>query len=702
MKTLRFAIALAAAAALFAQSLEVELQRATQKEMVNGDLRAVIAEYKKIAARAGSNHAVAVKALMRAADCYQKLGDAESRKIYEQIVSEYGDQKEAVATARAHLGRTETARGTGVSFRHAWTLPPGGDFFGAVSPDGHSVPYVDWDHRGDLVLHDLVTGADRQLTNTAGDTPGGTGEFAEEWAFSRDGKQLAYSWFHPKNRFDVRLIDLRGSGIPQPKRLFHDDDMRWVGPADWSPDGKWLAVGLRRNNGMGQVGLISVQDGSLRVLKSLDRALVPSLSFSPDGNYLAFDFPVGNTTQHDISILAVDGSHENPVVVYASNDRLIGWSPDGQRLLFSSDRAGAPGLWSLMIRDGKPQGEPELMKEGIDLSERMGITVSGSIYAAVWHRRRSNTRVASIDIATGRFLSPPVDGVQEFVGTNESPDWSPDGKYLTYISRRRGGIFIGIRSLETGQTRDLRPQLENFTAPRWSPDGTAFLAWGRDLKRRDGIYRIDAQTGEVSLVVAAPSQPGEGISWPQWSPDGKGIYYRRNFPGGKEVAFVDRDLASGKEQEVIRRPFLGAVNFSPDGRYIATGSVDPASNSRTQLLIPARGGEPRELMRMPAEVAPAELLDFTKGLRMDVIGWARDSRSVFLRKQVSDAKEPDEIWQAPIDGSAPRKLDLKFNRNETGIRIHPDGRQIAFMVQDQERPKPGEVWVLENILPRAK
>ena len=40
---------------------------------------------------------------MRMAECYQKLGDAESRKIYEQVVKDYADQKEAVTLARARL-----------------------------------------------------------------------------------------------------------------------------------------------------------------------------------------------------------------------------------------------------------------------------------------------------------------------------------------------------------------------------------------------------------------------------------------------------------------------------------------------------------------------------------------------------------------------------------------------------------------------
>src|SRR6186713_2974159 len=111
MRTQRFAIALAVAglvAPLPAQKLEVDLQRAIQKETVTGDLKAAIEEYKKIVARTGADRGVAARALVRMAECYQKMGDTESRKIFEQVVRYYPEQKEAVNMARARLGRNES------------------------------------------------------------------------------------------------------------------------------------------------------------------------------------------------------------------------------------------------------------------------------------------------------------------------------------------------------------------------------------------------------------------------------------------------------------------------------------------------------------------------------------------------------------------------------------------------------------------
>src|SRR5712691_952604 len=83
---------------------DIDLQGAIRTETVSGDLKGAIKQYEAVVAKYGKDRAVAAQALLHMAECHQKLGDAESRKIYEQIVRDYADQKEAVTTARARLG----------------------------------------------------------------------------------------------------------------------------------------------------------------------------------------------------------------------------------------------------------------------------------------------------------------------------------------------------------------------------------------------------------------------------------------------------------------------------------------------------------------------------------------------------------------------------------------------------------------------
>ena len=223
----------------------------------------------------------------------------------------------------------------------------------------------------------------------------------------------------------------------------------------------------------------------------------------------------------------------------------------------------------------------------------MGVTASGSLYSVVWPRNQSDIQVASFDFAKGQFLSTPAPVVNTFVGKNSAPNWSPDGKYLAYVSRRSGAVVIGIRTFETGQVRELSSGLARVQSFAWAPDGGSFIATGQDSKHLDVIYRIDAQTGQSSLMV---SRKEDALVNLMLSPDGKTLYYgqRINLPGATAFAAVKRDLASATETELLRQPvfFGGALDLSPDGRYIAAASVDPSTKSNTFLIVPTTGGEP--------------------------------------------------------------------------------------------------------------
>src|SRR6185436_9997247 len=70
------------------------LKAAMDKETLEGNPKSAIEQYKKIAE--SKDRFVAAQALMHMAESYRKLGDAESRRICERIISEYADQKDAV------------------------------------------------------------------------------------------------------------------------------------------------------------------------------------------------------------------------------------------------------------------------------------------------------------------------------------------------------------------------------------------------------------------------------------------------------------------------------------------------------------------------------------------------------------------------------------------------------------------------------
>ncbi|MBI3490413.1 MAG: tetratricopeptide repeat protein [Acidobacteria bacterium] len=242
------------------------LASAQHKATVDGDLQGAIEEYKKIVARAGANRTLAAQALFRMAECYQKLGDAESQKIYERIVREYADQRDPAAQARARLAVLQEQRTplspSGMVSRQVWTGPQV-DILGSVSPDGRLLSFVDWE-TGDLALRNLATGDNRRLTNK-----GSWDQSAEFALFSRispDGRLIAYNWMKKNFGWEIRVGPVDGSSY---RALFSTDANDDYAHAEaWSPDGKQLAVLLAKD--VNKIGLIAVADGSPRVLKSFD------------------------------------------------------------------------------------------------------------------------------------------------------------------------------------------------------------------------------------------------------------------------------------------------------------------------------------------------------------------------------------------------------------------------------------------------
>jgi hypothetical protein len=156
-------------------------------------------------------------------------------------------------------------------------------------------------------------------------------------------------------------------------------------------------------------------------------------------------------------------------------------------------------------------------------------------------------------------------------------------------------------------------------------------------------------------------------------------------------------MSSGVEKEIVRRPFLGALLLSPDGRFFATETVDPNRNERVVLLVPADGGTPRELMRIPSGVATNDLKRVDRGARLAPASWAPDS-SFFIAKLQREPEGPSELWHVPIGGEPPRKL-ASLEPYVFAFRISPDGRQVAYRVKIAEPPLPTQVWKYEYFIP---
>jgi Tol biopolymer transport system component len=665
---------------------EVLMQAAHQKQLVEGQLDEAIQLYKRIVQEHSGNHAVAAKALLEMGQCYEKLGNTEARKAYEHVLRDYADQNEAAAQARARLaaisGKVASGRSEMV-VRRVWAGPDVDVMEGSVSPDGRYLSYVDWT-TGDLALRDLATGKIRHLTNAT--ESGGNAFFS---AISPDGKQVAYEWYKDGSA-DLRLVGVDGSS----PRILEGGAI----PTDWSPDGKYvLGVVLRIGTQFpSQITLTSVADGSVRVLKKFEWSHPGKMKFSPDGRYIAYDYPPRQDSDNrDIFLLAADGSREIPLVEHPAEDELLGWTPDGNHVLFASDRSGSMSAWILPVADGKPQGPPELVKQDIGPAQPIGFTRSGSYYYGL-EISTSDIYTAEFDPATGRVVTQPQNATHRFAGLNGAPAWSPDGQFLAYLSSRRPGLFeqdvISILSLKTSEEHDLSPNLSELWGPiRWSPDGRSILVQGKDKKIQHGLYLVDVQTGEVRSNLQ--SDLNSEISHPAWFPDGKRLLYtdRRPESGTITEAVVVRDLQTGQKTELFR-PSRGLkiddIALSPDGRQVALTLLEKETRSSVLKVLPLAGGEASELVRAKEPEA----------IVGDSLNWSSDSRYIVFGKSRSTGQEPKtQLLTISSRGGEPQALGLAMD-SVGSLSFDPSGHHIAFAAG---RAK-SEIWVMENFLKAAR
>ena len=667
---------------------EVLLQAAMHTELVEGDLDKAIELYQDILANHGSNRAVAARALLQMAQSYEKLGQPEATETYRRIVREYADQAASVAAARARLELLRQAASGGSPGLVARLIAAGGDEIGYVT----ATPSADGRYlfRG-LVMQEIATGETRRLTDERPLMSGGG--LALFPVPSPDGKAVVTSWLNifEENFWQLRLVGLEGG----PARTLYRNEELDVWAFGWTPDGEQILTLFERHDGTNQIVLVSVADGSTRTLKSFDWR-EPSPSLSPDGRYVAYDFPPQeDSLRRDIYLLAVDGSREILLVEHPAHDFSPIWAPDGSGILFVSDRTGTMDAWFLDVEDGRPTGSPRMVKRNLGEVLPRGFTRDGALFYST-RQLNNDIYTLTIDPDQSEIVEPPKKLSHKYEGSNNRPDWSPDGKYLAYRSGRgsitgRGTPVLIVHSLETGQEREfIFRELGYEFYPRWSPDGKSIFIQGTNRQGRPSFYRFDPQTGGLDLV--APFSSGRAV----WGPEGKTIFYERR---ADQIDLVVRDLDTGEDRILYPSPGrIRQLAISPDGRRLA---FKGQGSGGLILVVPATGGEPRKLL--------ATHFPYRGGL-----AWMKNGKDIlFVKEFGEDAGSPEgtrssELWRISAEGGEPQRLGLivregvdvaRGNAIVRDLSVHPDGRRVAFTL---DRGYMSELWVLENLLSHIK
>ena len=670
---------------------EVAFRAAMETEVVKGDLKGAIEQYKKVAQ--SRDRAVAAKALVRLADCHMKLGDAEARHILQRVVREYGDQSESSAEARKRLAAIDGPR-TGTTLAKRRLCDDCGDNEADISPDGRWMAITEWDETGDLAVKDMSTGEIKRLMAKSGTWK--TAEaYVETPVFSPDLRQIAYLyWTGSDGHAQLRVMPNEVSG--KHRVLVDDPANHYYSVAGWSPDGKRILVTIQKVDRTRTMAWVSAVDGTLTPLKSLEwRLPTPGVNrpqISRDGRYIAYSalalnprsaMPPPERRHQNIYIIAADGSSEVELVKSAGINRNPIWTPDGANLLFTSDRTGSFGLWSVPVQNGRATGNPKLVSPEIGAIDAIGLTRSGTYYYAQSHR---------LEMAGIVNMANPAPPVGTFVGIR--PMWSPDGSMLGF-TRRRGPSsadqyeFV-VQSVVTGEeTVYAYPGIRPAPA-KWLSGGNAVLVMVIPPGQKSTWCRLDLKTKEFKPVFEFdPAELAAGQA--ALSADEKTLYVAGRSAGTPPTP-LDRivavDLETGRQRQTIAVPPTGPISFqlSPDGQMFAIRRQNSKESKMHFAVVGVDGTGMRELY---AESTVEGLGAF------DVLEWTRDGRALLFETRKDNAWM---LMRLSLNGGAPQFTGFQAAGLLQSVDLSPDGSQLAF----GHRTNIHELWALDNVLAAAK
>ena len=478
----------------------------------------------------------------------------------------------------------------------------------------------------------LAVGATIQVTREPG--------LEVDPALSPDGQFVAYA-AGPPGRMQIFVQQVGGGRVLQ---LTTDTttDHRWP---RWSPDGDRIA--FQSTHGIAVVPALGGQERSLLRLPpdsntfKFSEGRLSGFAWSPDGSQLAYANGWTGMTP-GITILPVDGGNPTELTGIPAPHSPV-WSPDGTRLAVASDNP---------------------------------VFVFGSAYFG--NEGPSSLWIVPLD--GGAPMPILADGA-----VNESPQWSPDGGTLFWVSSAGGGrdvYYAGIgrdgRLKGTPQRLSSGTAVQTFTL---SEDGRR-LAYTA-LRTSANIWSLAIpRSGSVTAAGARPLTTGDQlIENVSVSRDGQWLAFSSDRTGDAEIYKM---LAAGGEMIQLTASPGGDYQpeWSPDGRSLAFHSL--------------RGGD-RDIYTMAADGSDLRLVAGGPGQQLDP-AWSRDGTRISFQLLGTDDSIPPMVV-APLDGGPQRKYPVPgdfgfWSPAEDLIALHlPTGLGVL-------NPADGTVRIVAPLTPR--
>jgi len=401
-------------------------------------------------------------------------------------------------------GEANRARPLAVTFT-PFTSDPGNEVDPALSASG-KLAYVarGGDGRAHIFLKHTADAAAVQATS------GSAVEYAPTW--SPDEQQLAFV------RMDgsgcrITISDLRGDHAREISPCLSHQEFKM----SWSPDGRELAVtaGDGRLSSPSHIEILTIADGSHRAATQppMLHAGDYAPAFSPDGREIAFVRVVSG----GITSLCVTRRDRLDMVTTLTEDSAdvlgVDWTPAGDKLIFSSDRAGAISIWRIDAHPKSIGTEPELVAGGGNKLKHPSVARrTGEVAYEDWQYEinlRDRSTAAGDGDDSAATISPTADR------WNFHPQISPDGRRIAFQSTRSGSYEIWISDRNGNGARQLTSSRIYKSMARWSPDSRRLAFTVRTTSNEMELVVADVDSGEARRIAR-----GRSLMAPGWSHDG--------------------------------------------------------------------------------------------------------------------------------------------------------------------------------------
>ena len=665
---------------------DVLLQKAIQKEMVDGDLKGAIELYKEVVNVRGVTNRVAAEALVRMGQSYERIGSIDARKTYERVVREYS-QTEAANEAKRRLDGLSTAQ---PSDRARMICSNCTDNQASIALDGQIV-HTD-PETGDIAIRNTFTGRiDRLMVKTESlkESPA----VARTPLLSPDQKYVVYAWYPGTtgSRRELRVMQ-RQAGA-KPVALIGNPDYVLFEPFAWTRDGKSVLVLTEKPDLTAQLIQISLADRSVKVIRSLESRAPSRGSLSPDGLYIAYSaFALTDVKVRNIYVISADGSGPETVLVKGPNrNEAPIWTPDGKQILFGSDRSSPFGLWSIAVQDGRATGVPALVRQETQWIVPLGMSRSGTYYYLQFRNRFEEVFLADL----GRNgVRPPRPSTPTESSLGMRPAWSPDGKLVAFGRQRPNSTVwdVVVRSDDTGEEKVYsRAGFAAGYQTIWFHDSKGFLAWvGEGQGNNRSLYRVDVASKEwkfLQTVDVTRLVPATGLS-----ADEKTLYKGVRSanvspavvatPNDSFDSIVAIDLATGERKPTVKLPAPAfTFTLSADGRTImAVSPPDPKTQQSHLFRVGVDGTDYR--------VLPGSFKTTWVG------SWTKDGQSFFfVQAKEGTTTATNQIMRIATDGSGKAELTGFELDRVSGFDMHPDNSRFAY--SSTANPNQTELWAVD-------